>query len=288
MNYLTFDPDELSILHKKNKLEYESFNAAFINSDSYSKLLDLVDIYYGLGMKTDTAPYPLREHCYLLISRNKYKLSYLLGRKIRLKVTHIFYNKHYGLLAAKVKMNNNFTCNKTPHLIIAKDPRLSNKTIAKIVNGEMDYAHPCLISKLQAPCTLHGQIGVLFNSDFEVEPNEGCKITDRSDGIKHINREVDLPELTITVDNFPPPMPEKKFVTLKNCDDNLQSPDNINENNNEHEQDEMYQGCLVKKGPRGGKYYIKDGKKRYLYGKPGEETELAYNKGIIYQLNLKN
>jgi len=297
-NVLTFDPSELQALQQSSCDTF--FNGAFIDSNSYSQLLDLVDIYFGLGMKTDSCPYKLKEHCYMLISRQDRKLYRLLGKNVGLKISHIIHNEHYGVLVAKVILRTNFTCNNTPHIVIAKRRNLNHSVIRKIVDGEMDYKHPCIIKKLHAPCSLHGVVGVLCNSDLEDDIISGQVVN----GAYHTGQKVSRPELTATVDNFPPPEMKKKYLSLTDLKtkkiDPLYQPEytdsNYNSNSdNEYEENkpEYYQGCLVEQGPRGGKYIIKDGKKKYIKDEDMKEADAkgklkpsTTKMGPVYSLNL--
>lgn len=294
-NILTFDSSELQALQKSRDMN-GCFNGAFIDSDSYSQLLDLVDIYFGLGMKTDSCPYDLKEHCYMLISKSQGRLFKLLGKNVKLKVSHILHNEHYGVLAAKVILRNNFTCNSTPHIVIAKRKNLNHSVIRKIVDGEMDYKHPCIIKKLHAPCSLHGVIGVLCNSDLEDDVISGHV----QDGMYHTGTKVSRPELTISVDNFLPPEKKNKYLSISDLKtkriEPLYQPESDNDtigsdgNKGEDGAEEYYQGCLVKKGPRGGKYIIKDGKKKYLKDEDIKDNDKGKKtiggSGPVYSLNL--
>lgn len=285
-NILTFDPIELQALQTS---AVGLFNGAFIDSNSYSQLLDLVDIYFGLGMKTDTCPYELKEHCYMLISKQTDRLFKLLGQNVKLRVSHIYHNEHYGVLAAKVILKNNFTCNGTPHIVIAKRKDLNHSVIRKIVDGELDYKYPCIVKKLHAPCALHGVIGVLCNSDLE----DDIVTSHVQDGMYHTGTKVSKPELTVSVDNFPPPEKKNKYLSINDLKtksiEPLYQPDSDTEHKNNENKEEYYQGCLVKKGPRGGKYIVKDGKKKYLKEDDlkdiGKATSVS-NSGPVYSLNL--
>lgn len=285
MNILTFDPMELTALISKSHGS-DGFTGVFISSESYSQLLDIVDIYFGLGMKTDTCQYPLLEHCYMLIRNNTpsstSNIPSALGKKVKMQVSHLIHNEKYGVVAAHVVLKNNFTCNHIPHIVITKRDSLSNSTVKRIINGELDYKHPSISKKLHAPYTLHGAIGVMFNSDLEKEPLSSTKIITDETGYDehHTGRVVVRPELTITVDNYPPPKEDQKYVTfeeLKNDGKNETEPSK-----------EYYQGCLVQKGARGGKYIVKDGKKKYLT--KAEKVESESTSGLsgkpIYNVNL--
>lgn len=370
---LTFDPLEWEALHTKGKRREQdqglSFGGAFINSESYGQLLDIVDIYYGLGMKTDSCPYPLQEHCYLLISRDPNKIVKTLGRKVKLQVNRLIHNEAYGVVAATVVLKSNFTCNKTPHIVIAKREGLSHAMISKIINGDMDHKHPSHIKKLHTPYTLHGIIGLLYNSNLEIPEQETpvghVAKDDRGDIVYYTGQKVSRPELTVTVDSFPAPNMDinsarssvdrsghqstvsvapglssaassaSQFASSATSNSSassamfsaaqsamssatstatatatstataqstpssaafsaaLSNEGNGRENSN-HPREEYYQGCLVKKGPRGGKYIIKDGKKKYIYdegegqpaGRKGSDTIRTSAHGPVYSLNL--
>lgn len=294
---LTFDPQEFDSLCDRYDMNMV-YNGAFLDKESYTKLLDLADIYFGLGMRTDNCPLPLQPQCYMLITKKQNRLSFGLGKNVRLKVDRIIYNQRYGLLAAGVSMIQNFTCNRTPHIIIAKSSRLINSVVTQIIDGELDHRHPCVVRQLHAPCVLHGRIGAIFGSKEEYQIPE--TITSIHNGeIIHISpKKVMRPEVSMSIENHPPPNEDRDYLNIKDLEKDDEVMDiqvgGSNNQGKEHtkastgdDETEMYDGCVVVKGPRGGKYYYKDGKKRYVT----DEQIAARNKGgkkekVIFKINL--
>jgi hypothetical protein len=242
-NILTFDVSELRALKADNP-KAMCFGGAFIDTGSYAELLDIVDIHYSLGMKTSRCPYILKQHCFMIISKDIERICGALGKKVKLKISHLIHNSDLGVVAAKVILKDNFiTCNAVPHIVIACKEGLSHSVIRNHIDGEGS------VVALREPCCLSGMIGVLFNTDIEESPR------------------VRRPEVTVCVDNCPPPHA-----------DQTQDLGKIQE-------EETYLGCVVVKGARGGKYVIKDGKKRYV---PAGTTPTKGSKPstIVYNLSL--
>uniref|UniRef100_A0A6C0J656 Uncharacterized protein n=1 Tax=viral metagenome TaxID=1070528 RepID=A0A6C0J656_9ZZZZ len=300
-NTLIFDKLHLQSI---KKCTYDSFSGAIVDSDSYTQLLDLVDMYYGLGMKTNICPYPLQEYTYMLISKDNRYFHKLLGKQVKLRISHLYYNSYYGVLAAKVILKNNFTSNKTPHIVIAKKTELNNSVIKQIIDGELDYKYPCIKKKLHAEYTLHGKIGVLCNSDLENDIVVEEIHEEKNNTVHYSGKKVYKPELTVAVECFPPPIKDKKYLSIHDLKNNkitpfVMSETESNESNESVSDDDniittsadIFQGCQIEQGPRGGKYIMKDGRKKYI--KDGDlsvsKTSSTYSSNRpVYSLNLLN
>jgi hypothetical protein len=97
---------------------------------------------------------------------------------------------------------------------------------------------------LPTPLIIHGMIGALINSGQEKKFTPHQQVVTR-------------PEVTISVDCDPDPESSEK---------------------------ETFMGCPVLKGPRGGKYIIKDGRKKYV--RDDEIKNEQRNNGCIMNINL--
>lgn len=149
----------------------EAFCGMFLSQDSYVDLLDLLDQHFSLNMRTAERALPLLEHCYMLISRVgsrnasgfKQDLWKHIGRRASITVSSLIYNSEYGVAAALVQMQNNFTCNELPHVVIAKSAKFNMAVIGGILKNTKSYT-----VTLDNPIKLKGRIGVLLGSKEEL------------------------------------------------------------------------------------------------------------------------
>lgn len=280
----------------------DAFSAAFLDQQSYIELLRIADTYFSLNMTLRDRKLPCQKNSYMVISRYPPQdKSYLwkgIGRKVSLTVTDIIYNERYGVLAALVQMKNNFTCNNQPHIVLAKSEGVNNVLVSRVVDGSIPEGHETKVEKLYAPHRAHGKIGIIVDSAEETL-NPDMQIVNGL-AIRKTHNIVSRPEVVYTVEQPPPPSlnkfvsfdqfkkmgqqrrdsgrPEKRRrddddvmqITLEPKDDGVRATG------------ETYQGEPVMKGPRGGQYIIKDGRKKYVPGsKGGGKSDVVYNVNIL-------
>jgi hypothetical protein len=251
-----------------------AFNGVFLTQDSYVELLDLVDKYFHICLRDESCPLPCLTQSYMLISRQKERLKYALNKNVSLKIKSLFYNNKLELLVAIVYLKKNFTDNLCPHIIISKPEKINESYVNKLLNNEeelKDFTKYNNIIKLDEFYTVHGKVGIMINLNVN-EPGEANvntrpkTITDSIGRQVHVsNEEVSRPEVTLSVDNGLPPQDE--------------------ESENTKDQPEMYMGMLVHKGKRGGKYVIKDNKKKYVSDAEIEGSK-STSDGVVYNVNL--
>jgi len=226
--------------------------------------------------------------------------SYLwkgIGRKVALTVTDIMYNERYGVLAALVQTKKNFTCNKQPHIVLAKRDGVNNVLVSRVVDGSIPEGYETKVEKLYAPHRVHGKIGIIVDSAEETL-NPDMQIVNGI-AIRKTQDIVSRPEVVYTVEQPPPPS-LNKFVSFDQFKkmgqqrrDEKKRPnrddDDVMEITLEAKDDvvratgETYQGEPVMKGPRGGQYIIKDGKKKYV---PGSKGSGGSGSGVVYNVNI--
>jgi hypothetical protein len=226
------------IFNPEEPMPLNGFNAVFLTQSSYMNLLELVKIslngydFNGFNFNIPKLPYS-----YMLITNKPERLRIGLGKSVSLKISHLAYNSSSLSIIALVLMKNNFTDKKIPHICIT-GKRPPNDDISLT-----DFK----VVPLHAPYTVHGKLGVM-----------SCNI-EESTTPSHFSSAapvmVSRPELTLSVENSPPPG-----------------------------NDEYYMGQKVEKGARGGKYIYIQGKKRYI---TDEMIANAKNKGeVVYNINF--
>lgn len=269
MSFLAFE------ISNNQDFPIDAFSAVFLNQESYRYLLDLVDIYFDLGIRNEDSELPCLIRSYMLISTNHNKLHVGLNKKVSLKVDKLIYIQKYNIVVASVFLKNNFTCRKIPHIIITKRTDMSAQVVDRILNDEIS-GDECDVKTLHAPYTVKGRIGVLCNSEEELSYDNRTEVRDGLT-INYTGKRVFRPEVTHSVENTPPPpKKESKFITFEQFK---------NDSSESGSKDlGFYQGCQVKKGPRGGKYIVKDGKKVYINEKSDKSIEKS--SGVVYSVNL--
>ncbi len=211
------------------------FSAVFLSQQSYINLLDLVDLYFNLGMRTEACTLECLPQSYMFITYNKDKLMKGVGKMVSLKLSCLAYSPKLHTVVGFVHLKNNFTDNDVPHIVISKPNNLKRSDLRKLLKDTSFN-----IQMLHAHYTVHGKIGIMSGSK-----EESASIIYSNDGsqVQFSNHTVSRPEATISVENSTPPS-----GAAAECDD-----------------EENYMGYKLYKGDRGGKYIIKeDGSRRYF------------------------
>jgi hypothetical protein len=239
-----------------------AFSAVFLAQQSYVNLLDIINIFYGIDLRNPINKIPCLAQSYMIITKQPDKLKTGIGKTVSLKISHLGYNG--TCFVAFVQLKNNFTDNLQPHIVLSKPQTMTRYEVSVSLSENLiSYK----IVNLPTPYKIHGKIGIMSGSmDEAVKFQKGVNILDTTGSYVFINNvPAGRPETTLSVDNFAPPETDK-----------IQS---------ETQKQEYYQGCLIHSGKRGGKYIIKDGKKRYLT----EATIAEANKNkeeVIYNVNF--
>jgi hypothetical protein len=254
------------------------FNAVFIDQESYLKLLNVCDGYFGLNMTKRHRQLPCQLNSYMLLSREQKDLTKGLSKNVTLNVDRVLYR--HGVLSALVQMKNNFTCNTVPHIILAKDPMLSNNAHASyIVNDDISQAEI-----LYTPVKIKGKIGIIIDSSEEI-----LQDVNYVDGLKvqSTNSIVTRPEAMYTVEQPPPPNNILSFAQFKKQSQLQRNKEDETmkftlSKGKDEATGETYQGEQVMKGPRGGKYIMKDGKKKRI----PKNIEEGRSSDVVYKINI--
>ena len=230
------------------------FNAVFLTQASYMNLLQLVKVsvngydFNGFNFNIQQLPYS-----YMYISRNPSRFRIGLGKSVNLKITSLGFCKSSLTIIALVALKNNFTDKQVPHIVIS-----GNRSAAYEFNLD-DFK----LIPLHAPYTVHGKLGIMPDAvdsspSQHMQPQTQTQ-THTSHGVQQ--QTVNKPELTLSVDNSPPPGSDEK--------------------------EEFYMGHKIHKGERGGKYYItSDGLKRYLTKQAMANSKKKEE--VVYNINLLN
>ena len=228
-----------------------AFNGFFITEQSYSNLLDVADIYFKLGPEKRLLQLVERPH--MFITSKPEKVAVGVGKTATLRVSQLGYNRTFRSLIAIVQLKNNFTDQTPiPHIRLTDDgPSSESQSLTM-----KDYT----IVSLHAPYVIHGKIGMMIFGG----PTPAIR-SDRDSNLTSISTfTVTRPELTITVENSAPP-----GATT------------------EQESEETFQGHVVYKGKRGGKFYYLDGKKRYVTDESiAQAKHTMKKKDVVYNINF--
>lgn len=252
----------------------DAFNGAFINQQSYVELLRIADSFYGLNMTSKDRKLPCQLNSYLLLSRKQDKVWKGINRNVSLNVVAISYNEKYGILAAIVQLKNNFTCNQIPHIVLAKNQGINNVLVSRILLQPDTKTTP-----LYTAHKVHGKIGVIINSGEETM-NMGTKLVN---GIATQSTQdvVTRPEVVYAVQHpLPVKQSKNKFKSMEQLQDEVME---IKVEGGDTATGETYQGEPVMKGPKGGKFIMKDGKKKYVpKNKSGDsDSDVVYSVNIL-------
>jgi hypothetical protein len=252
---LIFDPN-IDI----NTLEEPVFNAVFLSQQSYINILDLVDIYFDVGMRTEGSTLECLPQSYMYITYKKDKLKMGLGKSVTLKITGLAYSSKLHTVVGYVQLKNNFTESHVPHIVISKPRNLKRADIRKMLQDQS--FQQC---ELHAPYIIHGKIGLMAGSKEE-SASVVYKSGDSKQPVQISNTIVTRPEATLSVDNSHPP------------DGACAGSDDV----------ETYNGYIVHKGARGGKYILSDaGKRRYVTDEEIADSKAKNtNKNVFYNINF--
>lgn len=279
------------------------FSAVFLSQTSYFELLRIADSHFNLDMTTNKRILPCQVNSYMLIARTPQReyrhLWKGVGRKVSLTINKMLYNSHYGILVALVQLKSNFTCNTIPHIVLAKREGVNNALVSKVIENHSDL--PSQIETLYPPFKAHGKIGAMLGSiEEDIKPD-----TSIVDGVEvtNTNNYVRRPEVVFAVEQPPPLLPstkdQQKLLSFEQFKKRAheQQPENDDQikitikKGQEQGQGqggveatgEFYQGEEIMKGPRGGQFIIKDGKKKYVpIGKGGKDGA----KDVVYRVNI--
>ena len=228
-----------------------SFSGVFLHETSYCELLDVAEKYYG------DITLPLRKNCYMLITRDKSKMYTHVGTNVSLFIHALCLNEERGYLVGLVQLKNNFTDNIVPHIIIAKQSGLLCCQIKS----------DCITGKrvpLPVPIKVSGKIGVMTDS-IEETP-----VVRRIESNLYVERYIPPPQLPQPIAGspqcYPPPHGYPSPYIGATATAAAAAPP---------EPAVTPEGDKIYRGPRGGNYILKDGKRVYLKtGKVGGDEEI--------------
>lgn len=252
------------------------FSGAFLNQKSYIELLRIADDLYNLNMTSKKRKLPCQLNSYMLLSRKPEQVWKGISKNVCLNVVGISYNEKYGILAAIVQLKNNFTCNRIPHIVLAKRQGINNVLVSKVLMDSDTQTKP-----LYASHRVHGKIGIIADSGEEIM-NMGTKLVN---GITMQSTQdvVTRPEVVYAVQQ-PPPVKESRFKSMEQLQDEVMEITVEKGSGGEVATGETYQGEPVMKGPKGGKYIIKDGKKKYV--PKSNSGSNSGSKDVVYSVNI--
>ena len=275
------------------------FSAAFLSQQSYVELLRTADSFFDLHMTTRNRILPCQVNSYMLIARTPPRAYRYLwkgtGRKVSLSIDRLLYNSNYGILVGLVQLKTNFTCNNIPHIVLAKREGVNNSLVSRVIENYAKTELPSQIETLYSPFKVHGKIGVMIGSIEEDSIATIIGDTGTGTGTSTgTSTYVAPPEVMFSVEQSPPfPLPSHELPqssTILSFDDfkthahvhYAQEDDQmkITVKGGDVATGEKWQGEMVMKGPRGGKFIIKDGKKKYV---PviKEDGDDVYNVNIL-------
>lgn len=145
------------------------FCALFVHEQFYISLLRLCNNKFNLHLLSpEQRELELRESAYMLISTEPQTIRKInAGTKATVKLVELVYHKHLKVLAAKVYLRKVKTSAKIPHIIIAKDPKVSNKMVYGVLDGSYDHMGDVYRQELYEPVIVKGKIGIMRDSTEE-------------------------------------------------------------------------------------------------------------------------
>jgi hypothetical protein len=249
----------MSIIFDPNvSVDDPAFSAVFLSQQSYINVLDLIDIYFNVGMRTEGSTLECLPQSYMYITYKKDKLKMGIGKNVSLRITSLAYSPKLHTVIAYVQLKNNFTDCPIPHIVISKPRSLKRSDIRKMLTDPSFHVH-----ELHAPYTIHGKIGIMSGSREE----SASMVFTGGSAVQISNMVVTRPEATLSVENSPP-------------------PDGVTSSGSEEV--ETYNGLKVHAGKRGGKYIITHaGKVRYLKDEDiAANKQKQTNKNVFYNVNI--
>jgi len=214
------------------------FSAVFIHEDSYLELLEKAEPLFHLNMFHKNRKFPFRDQSYMFLSFRD--PAFNQGVKVNLDIKGYAYLEGEYLVAL-VHLKTNFTDFMNPHIILANRADLSDDYIRKNLKGK--------IIPLSEPLNIKGKINI---NVMPFKPTEE-PFKPAAEPFKLAEEPFKLAEepFKLAEEPFKPAM--KQELTIKLIPHPLRetTEKTLNEPG-------------VFQGPRGGKYQIVDGKKKYL------------------------
>ena len=168
----------------------------------------------------------------MLITRFDEKIYTGTGITASLTVHALVYNSERGYVVALVRLNNNFTDNPVPHIILCKrGGLLASQIKSDSITGKMVPLDNVKVS---------GRIGIMTDN------NEESPVVRRLESNLYVERYIPPPQLPQPAVAPGPVAPAVTGATGQ------AAPDTTPE------------GDKIYRGPRGGSYILKDGKRIYL------------------------
>lgn len=265
-------------------LPYYSFYGFFIHKDDYMNLIKYCENMFKIFLLNTN----INDHLQIILNPpylvySKYSKTIvpntleILGKEVEFNIDKIIYNTepNFQFIVGLVKLKKNWTCNKIPHIILAKNPAINNEIILNILikNSnylfDIKYEGPHINAKLGL-CSFKSEIH-LFNPESEstlstlstlISPKKH-QIYYNDNQSSYISQSPnqnnnDSPNQNNNESPSPSPSPqntEEDLIQIK-----LQ-PNNPSEN-------------IIFTGRNGGKYRIINGKKYYITNK--QKTKQNY------------
>ena len=226
-----------SELSYKLKRGETMFSGAFLDQASYEQLLQITDTYFDLDMMSKSSrKLPCAERSYMLIARDRKKVTMGLSKRVSMSVYSLSYNEKYGFVVGLIQMKKNFTCNTIPHIVIAKRTDMNNAMVARALSEPGNS-----VVQLYSTVKIRGKIGIVCGNDEiigdDIEMQNGMQI-------HRGGQTVSRPETTLTVEQ---PLPEKKtisfneFKTRRAEQSDGQRHDGQRQHEQQHEQQPRYE-----------------------------------------------
>jgi hypothetical protein len=196
-----------------------------------------------------------------------YKKDYLkrgVGKNVSIKISALSYSPKFQTIVAYVNLKKNFTDNLMPHVVLSKPRNMKRADIRKLLMDESFETH-----QLPLLYTVHGRIGLMCGSMEE----SASIVFSNGNTVQISNTTVSRPEVTISVDNSPPP--EGACAV------------------SEEQEEDFYNGKKVYTSQRGRRYIIyESGLRRYLTDavyeayKKKNQNKSASSKDVVYNINI--
>jgi hypothetical protein len=267
--------------------------------------------------------YPVNPPYMTILQRKGSKTLYKnIGRKVTMKVTKLAHSRAMGILVAEVYLTKNFTPFRIPHIILGtKTHELNSHLAVNVLDGEYDHLED-MICILDPTVSVEGMIGVELESKTKItlenqsqgQQMKKCNHSRRIENDETIhffdnhlsNNVVNRPEVVDSVERVLPSVlrmqkqqeqEQQESERRKQERELVDKEDNNSDEDNKEDDPRYYRGELIMKGPRGGQYIIKDGKKIYVKSDANTSTSRSksqktskskktFGSNVIYKVNF--
>lgn len=205
------------------------FTGAFIHEQSYLRLIQMANLYLYLHLQTDNAELQLLDYTYMYIS-DQNKVPELIGKKVILTVTDLYYSEFIGILIAKIFLKKNITDTLYPLIILAKRDNVPDEMAISLLSNDFDVSN-IRHYHLENFEKIEGKVGFLLGKRKEISHNSNQSVKKGSIKEENLHNDFKIPVYQEDIN---------KHESLNHDDDNRLEI-KVNQHQNQHHQDRQDQ-----------------------------------------------